>query len=40
LVFGSLPDTWTITGSCLIAMSGFYTAYRERIRAMQKRFSA
>jgi drug/metabolite transporter (DMT)-like permease len=40
LVFGSLPDSWTITGACLVAMSGFYTAYRERIRAMQKRFSA
>ncbi|MFL5191441.1 MAG: DMT family transporter [Microvirga sp.] len=39
LVFGSLPDSWTITGACLVAMSGFYTAYRERIRAMQKRFS-
>ena len=40
LVFGSLPDSWTIAGACLVAMSGFYTAYRERIRAMQKRFSA
>lgn len=40
LVFGTLPDSWTITGACLIAISGFYTAYRERIRAMQKRFSA
>ncbi|QRM29356.1 DMT family transporter [Microvirga sp. VF16] len=40
LVFGSLPDSWTITGACLIAMSGFYTAYRERVRTMQKRFSA
>ena len=39
LVFGTLPDSWTITGACLIAISGFYTAYRERIRAMQKRFS-
>jgi drug/metabolite transporter (DMT)-like permease len=40
LVFGSLPDSWTITGACLIAVSGFYTAYRERVRALQKRFSA
>jgi drug/metabolite transporter (DMT)-like permease len=40
LAFGSLPDSWTIMGACLIAMSGFYTAYRERVRAMQKRFSA
>ncbi len=40
LAFGSLPDSWTIMGACLIAISGFYTAYRERVRAMQKRFSA
>jgi drug/metabolite transporter (DMT)-like permease len=40
LVFGTLPDSWTITGACLIAVSGLYTAYRERVRALQKRFSA
>ncbi|UVF19485.1 DMT family transporter [Microvirga terrae] len=40
LVFGSLPDSWTVAGAGLIAVSGFYTAYRERVRAMQKRFSA
>jgi drug/metabolite transporter (DMT)-like permease len=36
LVFGSLPDSWTITGACIIAASGLYTAYRERVRAMQR----
>jgi drug/metabolite transporter (DMT)-like permease len=40
LVFGSLPDSWTMTGACIIAMSGLYTAYRERVRALQKRFPA
>ncbi|MBQ0821341.1 DMT family transporter [Microvirga sp. HBU67558] len=40
LVFGSLPDSWTVAGAGLIAVSGFYTAYRERVRAMQKKFSA
>ncbi|WP_040638935.1 DMT family transporter [Microvirga lotononidis] len=40
LVFGSLPDSWTIAGAGLICMSGFYTAYRERIRALQRKFSA
>jgi len=40
LVFGSLPDSWTIAGACLIVTSGFYTAYRERVRAMQRKFSA
>jgi drug/metabolite transporter (DMT)-like permease len=39
LVFGSLPDAWTLAGACIIAMSGLYTAYRERVRAMQKRFA-
>lgn len=36
LVFSSLPDAWTITGACIIAASGLYTAYRERVRSMQK----
>jgi drug/metabolite transporter (DMT)-like permease len=40
LVFGSIPDAWTITGAGIIALSGLYTAYRERLRAMEKKFSA
>jgi drug/metabolite transporter (DMT)-like permease len=40
LVFGSIPDAWTITGAGIIALSGLYTAYRERRRAMEKRLSA
>jgi drug/metabolite transporter (DMT)-like permease len=40
LVFGTLPDSWTITGAGIIALSGLYTAYRERVRAMQKKFPA
>jgi len=31
--FGSLPDSWTIVGIGVIAASGLYTAYRERVRA-------
>jgi drug/metabolite transporter (DMT)-like permease len=38
MVFGSVPDAWTITGAGVIALSGLYTAYRERVRAMEKRF--
>ncbi len=34
-VFGSLPDAWTILGAGIIAGSGLYTVYRERIRALQ-----
>ncbi len=30
----------TIAGAVIIAMSGFYTAYREGVRALQRKFSA
>jgi drug/metabolite transporter (DMT)-like permease len=36
LVFGSLPDSWTITGAGIIVGSGLYTAYRERVRAAER----
>jgi drug/metabolite transporter (DMT)-like permease len=32
LVFGNLPDTWTIAGAGIIIASGLYTAHRERVR--------
>jgi drug/metabolite transporter (DMT)-like permease len=31
--FGSVPDLWTMVGIGIIAASGLYTAYRERVRA-------
>ena len=37
LTFGSLPDVWTALGASVIAASGLYTAYRERVRAMEQR---
>lgn len=40
MVFGSVPDRWTVIGACIIAASGLYTAYRERVRAMQRRAGA
>ncbi|MGO4570508.1 DMT family transporter [Microvirga sp. 2TAF3] len=36
LVFGSVPDSWTVAGAAIIALSGLYTAYRERVRAGSK----
>ncbi|MFC4271126.1 EamA family transporter [Sneathiella chungangensis] len=38
VVFGDIPDSWTILGSLIIVGSGVYTFYRERyvIRKMQK----
>lgn len=38
-VFGSVPDSWTVTGAGIIALSGLYTAYRERLRALERKFS-
>jgi len=40
LVFGALPDSWTILGACIIAASGLYTAYRERVRMLERRTGA
>jgi drug/metabolite transporter (DMT)-like permease len=37
VVFGNLPDTWTLTGAGIIISSGLYTAHRERIRSRQDR---
>jgi drug/metabolite transporter (DMT)-like permease len=31
LVFGNLPDQWTLTGAAIIITSGLYTAHRERV---------
>jgi drug/metabolite transporter (DMT)-like permease len=35
LVFGEVPDVWTVTGAAFIVASGLYTAHRERIRRSQ-----
>lgn len=32
LVFGDLPDRWTVVGSTIVIASGIYLAHRERIR--------
>jgi drug/metabolite transporter (DMT)-like permease len=32
LVFGEVPDVWTVTGAGFIVASGLYTAHRERLR--------
>jgi drug/metabolite transporter (DMT)-like permease len=37
LVFGNLPDVWTIVGATIIAASGLYTAHRERVRRQESR---
>jgi drug/metabolite transporter (DMT)-like permease len=35
LIFGEVPDIWTVTGAAFIVASGLYTAHRERIRRSQ-----
>jgi drug/metabolite transporter (DMT)-like permease len=35
LVFGEVPDAWTIAGAAFIIASGLYTAHRERVRRSQ-----
>jgi drug/metabolite transporter (DMT)-like permease len=32
MIFGEVPDVWTITGAAFIVASGLYTAHRERLR--------
>jgi drug/metabolite transporter (DMT)-like permease len=35
IIFGEVPDVWTVTGAAIIVASGLYTAHRERIRRSQ-----
>jgi drug/metabolite transporter (DMT)-like permease len=35
LVFGEVPDAWTIVGAGFVVGSGLYTAHRERVRRSQ-----
>jgi drug/metabolite transporter (DMT)-like permease len=35
VIFGELPDAWTIAGASFIVASGLYTAHRERVRRSQ-----
>ncbi len=32
VMFGEVPDTWTLSGAAIIIASGVYTAHRERLR--------
>ncbi|WP_346767148.1 DMT family transporter [Enterovirga aerilata] len=37
LVFGNVPDAWTLLGAAIIIASGLYTAHRERIAYRTRR---
>ncbi len=36
LIFGDVPDRWTIAGASLIVASGLYTFHRARVRAVER----
>lgn len=33
VVFGDVPDRWTMVGACVVVLSGLYTWYRDRFGA-------
>jgi drug/metabolite transporter (DMT)-like permease len=35
MIFGEVPDVWTVVGAAFIVGSGLYTAHRERVRRSQ-----
>jgi drug/metabolite transporter (DMT)-like permease len=39
LVFGTVPDRWTLLGAAIIAASGLYMAHRERVRSKAVRMT-
>ena len=36
LVFGAIPDEWTIVGATVVVLSGLYTAHREQVRSRER----
>jgi drug/metabolite transporter (DMT)-like permease len=40
LIFGEVPDIWTVVGAAIIIASGLYTAHRERVRRSQLQIAA
>lgn len=40
LVFGHLPDLWTLAGAAVIIGSGLYILWREQVRAREARIAA
>lgn len=36
LLFGTLPDKWTLTGGAVVVASGVYMLWRERVKAREK----
>jgi drug/metabolite transporter (DMT)-like permease len=39
LLFGDLPDLWTLVGAGIVIASGLYLLYRERVRQKEPELS-
>lgn len=37
LLFGDVPDQWTVAGAGVVVASGLYLVYRERLQAGKAR---
>ena len=37
IVFGDLPDVWTLTGAGIVIASGLYLLYRSRVVKQAKK---
>jgi hypothetical protein len=37
LVFGQLPDIWTVSGAMIVIASGVYLVHREHVTAVERR---
>jgi hypothetical protein len=40
VVFGQLPDGWTLAGATIIIGSGLYVLWREQVRAREARVAS
>jgi drug/metabolite transporter (DMT)-like permease len=40
LIFGDLPDRWTLAGASVVIASGLYLLYRERVRHVETKITA
>jgi drug/metabolite transporter (DMT)-like permease len=37
LIFGDVPNSWTLGGAAIVTVSGLYLLYRERVAGVQGR---
>jgi drug/metabolite transporter (DMT)-like permease len=37
LIFGDVPNRWTLAGAAIVILSGLYLLYRERVMGPRRR---